>query len=177
MRYFWLCSTCSRSLTIQASGIGRVRIAPKYTSPYDDHDRPSAEEWVPTDPEERSPMQDVKSKLDALMKELEFLDHGGYRIAMGWRPPLVFEDSPICPKPQYAVCPDARCVLLDLVPEGQRDQIVPCRHIPLNKMGETLDTLYNTATMEEIENTLRAWLQKEITDIKQRSEVHENEAA
>ena len=43
-------------------------------------------------------MLSTKHKLGALVKELEFLDSGGYRQAMGWRPPLVFEDSPNMPK-------------------------------------------------------------------------------
>jgi hypothetical protein len=75
MRLFWLCSACSQSLTIQASGLGRVRIALKYNSPDDQHDK-SDEESVPVDRDERSPMQRVKSKLDALIKELEFLAQG-----------------------------------------------------------------------------------------------------
>jgi hypothetical protein len=80
MRLFWLCSACSQSLTIQASGLGRVRIALKYNSPDDQHDKDQHdkpdEESVPVDRDERSPMQRVKSKLDALIKELEFLAQG-----------------------------------------------------------------------------------------------------
>jgi len=35
---------------------------------------------------------------------------------------------------------------------------VPCRHIPLNAAGETLHTMYSTATIEEIEAAIRIWL-------------------
>jgi hypothetical protein len=107
-------------------------------------------------------MQSTKAKLDALKKELEFLENGGYRMAIGWRPPLVFEDSPICPKPPYAECPDSRCVLIDFVPDAYRQESIPCRHIPLNDDGETLQTLYTTANLEEIEDRLRQWLRDEI---------------
>jgi len=122
-------------------------------------------------------MQSTKSKLDALNKELEFLECGGYRMAMGWRPPLIFEDSPICPKAPYAACPDARCVLMDFVPDCQRDKKVLCRHIPLNEIEETLHTLYNTASMEEIENTVREWLRSEIAKLERSEPVSQKKAA
>ena len=118
-------------------------------------------------------MLSTKHKLVALVKELEFLDSGGYRQAMGWRPPLVFEDSPICPKPPCSACPTTQCVLLDFVPEEHRVQTIPCRHIPLNQTGETLHTLYNTESMEDIEKGLREWLTKKIAELKQ---VAESEA-
>lgn len=161
-RYFWLCANCSRFLTIQASGFGRVRIA---------RIRPKAEEEAgPTsirdlrliDAEAGCDMEDMNTKLEALKKELEFLESGGYRTALGWLPPLIFEDSPICPKTSYGACPDNRCVLMDFVPENRRQEKIPCRHIPFNESGETLDTLYNTATLTEIEDNLRAWLKSEV---------------
>jgi len=57
--------------------------------------------------------------------------------------------------------------LSDFVPEEHQDQIIPCRHIPLNETGETLHTLYNTGGMEEIENALRAWLKEKIAVLEQ----------
>jgi len=56
-------------------------------------------------------------------------------------------------------------VLLEFVPTESRQQTVPCRHIPLNENGETLATLYNTATNEEIQQTLREWLLKRIAEL------------
>jgi len=38
--------------------------------------------------------------------------------------------------------------------------MIPCRYIPLDESGETLETLYSTATNEEIQETLRKWLLK-----------------
>lgn len=107
-------------------------------------------------------MESTKAKLDALRKEVKFLENGGYRMTIGWRPPLIFEDSPVCPKARYAACHDSGCVLIDFVPDAYRKERVPCRHIPLNQVGETLHTLYSTANMDEIENTLREWLKAEI---------------
>jgi hypothetical protein len=66
--------------------------------------------------------------------------------------------------PEGAICGLSRspCVLMEFVPNGCRDEKVPCRHIPVNQTGETLNTLYSTATMDEIEGTLRQWLEAEI---------------
>jgi hypothetical protein len=114
-------------------------------------------------------MRNATCKLDALKKELEFVEHGGYRMVMGWRPLLIFEDSPICPKPPSCACPDSRCMLLDFVPKERRGESVPCRHIPLNEIGETLHTLYNTATMDEIEIILGRWLKQEIAKLEDKT--------
>ena len=169
LRYFWLCSSCSRSMTIQASSAGGVRIAParnihrgKRSQNCEDSSAKAEELMTTPNAAWRCNVTGTKRKLEALMKELEFLESGGYRLAMGWRPPLVFEDSPTCPKPPCTACPHPQCVLLDFVPKEHQDQIIPCRHIPLNETGETLHTLYNTGSMEEIENVLRAWLKEKV---------------
>jgi hypothetical protein len=164
LRCFWLCPTCSQLMTVQGSGAGGVRLAAKNLG----NEGPSA-----TPPPQilitgrGCDMARPELRLEALRQELAFLDNGGYRQKMGWRAPLVFEDSPICPKTPKSVCPDPRCLLWDLVPPEHRQEVIPCRHIPLNEAGETLTTLYNTGNMEEIEIALRAWLQKEIAELKQ----------
>jgi hypothetical protein len=108
LRYFWLCASCSQFLTIQASGLERVRLAPmQISSGSDDVGPASPDETGSTDCEVESSVKITSAKLDALRKELEFLENGGYRMAMGWRAPLVFEDSPICPKAPYAACLEA----------------------------------------------------------------------
>ena len=170
LRYFWLCSTCSQSLTIQTSTAGGVRIAPARAV----HEtcQPTGERRDFADSSELNPSSKAakhtdtrsgKHKLALLKKELEFLDSGGYRQALGWRAPFIFEDSPICPKPRFSSCPSVHCVLMDFVPREHRGQRIPCRHIALKPAGETLDTLYSTAAMEEIETSLRDWLKREIT--------------
>jgi hypothetical protein len=44
------------------------------------------------------------------------------------------------------------------VPTNCRFETVPCRHIPLNRIGETLESMYRTGTNEEIEQALESWL-------------------
>jgi hypothetical protein len=124
-------------------------------------------------------MKNTNNELSTLKHELEFLDRGGYRIPIGsrqplfcmetsveWRQPLIFEDSPSCPKKRYCACdPEGDCVLMSLAPIEHRHDATPCRHIPLNESGETIESLYRAGTNKEIEAALRNWLVKTIRDL------------
>lgn len=114
-------------------------------------------------------MPSIKNTLQALKNELEFLRKGYYRTPLVWRLPLIFEDSPTCPKDRGCACPAADCVLMDFVPKECRYAAVPCRYIPLNEIGETVDSLYRTATNEEMEQTLQSWLLHTIRQLEQPS--------
>jgi hypothetical protein len=106
--------------------------------------------------------KDERDLLDVLKFELNFVGKGGYgRSAREpWRPVFVFEDSPTCMnydcKSDPAPCSD--CVLMQLVPPELRAGKKPCRQIPLNTAGETLDSLYRWGDEHDIEETLRNWL-------------------
>ena len=110
-------------------------------------------------------MRTSKDRLRMLKNELQYLYGGGYRSPILWRSPRIFEDSPTCPKDPWSACPHGDCVLLEFVPKESVQQTVPCRHIPLNESGETLATLYNTGTNEEIQQILREWLLKRIAEL------------
>lgn len=179
LRYFWLCSACCQSMTIQVSRAGRVRIAPAdsaYGPRHSEASKGLSEQGELISRSNRAcdcNTRNIKHALDALVKELDFLESGGYRQPMGWAPALIFEDSPICPKRSFSSCPNTQCVLLDFVPVEQREASIPCQHIRLNDAGETPYMMYPTKTMSEIENVLRDWLRTRIAEIKQkaRSEV------
>src|SRR5260370_9818098 len=66
-----------------------------------------------------------------------------------------------------SACSDADCVLMDFMPKECRYEAVPCRHIPQDETGETVDGLYRTATNEEIERSLRQWLLTTIKRLEQ----------
>ena len=117
-----------------------------------------------------------ESTLHVLRSELEFVQKGGYRSPLVWRAPLVFEDSPTCPKERCSACPDTNCVLMSFVPTKCRHEAVPCRHIPLNEVSETLDSLYRTGTNEEIEQALQSWLLETIQQLEEPSEQPEEPA-
>ena len=110
-------------------------------------------------------MPSINNTLQALKNELDFLQKGYYRTPLVWRLPFIFEEPPVCPKDRWRACPVDNCALMGFVPRECRHQAVPCRYIPLNEIGETVDSLYRTGTNEEIEQTLQSWLLKTIRQI------------
>jgi hypothetical protein len=106
--------------------------------------------------------------LEILRFELRFLESGGYaRSKSSWRAPYIFEDSPTCLNfmDSARTHPCSECRLIQLVPMEYRGKDVPCRFIPLNDNGETVDSLYHTGTEAEMEKALRSWLTREIHGI------------
>ena len=104
--------------------------------------------------------------LDVLKKEVMFLENGGYRDPDRWVPASIFEDSPTCIHPDRSQPnPCQQCPLMTFVPSGRRDTPVPCRHIPLNEEGYTLDNMYRFNTTQEIEGTVKDWLKKTIAKL------------
>ncbi|HXZ14311.1 MAG TPA: hypothetical protein VEG64_18130 [Candidatus Sulfotelmatobacter sp.] len=116
---------------------------------------------------------DDRNILEVLKAELNFLEKGGYGRSPRepHRASLVFEDSPSCmnydrpDKPE----PCEHCVLMQFVPKEAREQQIPCRHIPLNDKGETLDNLYRCAEFHEVEDAMRQWLRETIARLESQS--------
>ena len=110
--------------------------------------------------------KDQQDLLDVLKAELEFVEKGGYRHPerAAWRPRFVFQDSPSCLN--FDSTRPARrcgeCALIQAVPVECSERRFPCRHIPLNEQGDTLDSLYRSGTQEEIESALAEWLKSQI---------------
>jgi hypothetical protein len=120
--------------------------------------------------------KDERDLLSVLKSELEFLKNGGYTRTQRalWRPVFIFEDSPTCVNHDYEVnpAPCGDCPLMQLVPGEFRSAKFPCRHIPLNTAGETVDSLYRYADSHEIEDTVRVWLQATIADLEARRRIY-----
>ena len=115
--------------------------------------------------------KDERDLLDVLKAELAFLEKGGYGRSPGesWRQPLIFEDSPSCmnydSKDHAEPC--SSCVLFQLVPPEFRGNKIPCRHIPFNAEGETLDSLGRYSHQFEIEEVFGKWLRTTITALEE----------
>lgn len=115
--------------------------------------------------------KDERDLLDVLKFELNFLEKGGYQPSP--REPrkmnFIFEDSPTCmnydSKDNPGPC--GECVLMGLVPPDQRNQTIPCRHIPLNAEGETLESLYRSAGPGDLEDIYGKWLRATIARIEE----------
>jgi hypothetical protein len=119
--------------------------------------------------------QKEQEVLDLFKFELKFLEDGGYGRSPRnpWLRQLVFEDSPTCPnfgdpaRPQ----PCAECPLMRFVPIELRDQVSPCRLIPLTDKGETIDYFYRCGTQLELEEAVAGWLRKQISWIEEHREA------
>ena len=107
--------------------------------------------------------------LEALKSELRFLQGGGYRLStrQSWRAKYVFEDSPTCPNSgnveHLRECAD--CVLINFVPEQWRGHASPCRMIPLNDAGMTVEYLYGDGTPAQLQESVGQWLKKKIGEL------------
>lgn len=56
---------------------------------------------------------------------------------------------------------------MDFVPSEYRDKEVPCRNIPLNERGETVNSLDQRGDREETERRLLDWLNTTIAHLEQ----------
>jgi hypothetical protein len=109
--------------------------------------------------------------LELLRFELKFLEDGGYGRSprTPWRPTFIFEDSPSClnlgdPARTHRC---SECLLMKFVPAELQNESSPCRFIPLNENGETIDYFYRCGTQLEMEEALAGWLRTQITQFEQ----------
>lgn len=114
---------------------------------------------------------DKRDVLDVLRFELSFLEQGGYgrSVRTPWRPTSTFQDSVTCinfndPERPH---PCSECLLTDFVPAERQEESVPCHHIPLNRAGETVDSMERQCNQLELEEAVRNWLRATIQRIEQ----------
>jgi hypothetical protein len=116
--------------------------------------------------------KDERDLLEVLKFELQFLEDGGYGRSPKTprKPENIFEDSLSCmnfnSKENRAPCSD--CVLMDLVPPERRSEEIPCRHIPFNASGETLDSLYRRSNQQVTEEIFGNWLRATIQRLEEK---------
>ena len=116
------------------------------------------------------PPRDDRDLLEMLKFELRFLEDGGYGQSphAARRASLIFEDSLTCMNfNSRDRAPCSACLLMKFVPPSCAAEKIPCRHIPLNKDGETLASLYESGTQVEIEEALGNWLRASIRRLEQ----------
>lgn len=116
------------------------------------------------------PPKDDRDLLEMLKFELRFLEDGGYGQSphAARRASLIFEDSLTCMNfNSQDRAPCSACLLMKFVPPSRATEPIPCRHIPLNNDGETLASLYESATQLEIEEAFGNWLRTTIHRLEQ----------
>jgi len=109
---------------------------------------------------------DKRDILQVLKFELNFLEHGGYGrfVRTPWRPTSIFQDSPSCINFNSSgeAHPCNECLLNDFVPADAQTERVPCHHIPLNQLGQTVHGMERQNTQAELEDTVKDWLRETI---------------
>jgi hypothetical protein len=115
--------------------------------------------------------------LELLRFELKFMEDGGYGRSprTPWRSSLVFEDSLTCLNfdDQSRPHPCSECLLMRFVPAELRDHKLPCRLIPLDAPGRTLDHLYRYGTQAELEAVSTQWVRNKIKEIEEHGVTEE----
>src|SRR5579863_1610532 len=106
--------------------------------------------------------KDTRDILEVLKSELNFLKNGGYgrSVRTPWLPTSVFQDSLSCINfgDPNRTLPCQECILMQFVPPERRKEDVPCHHIPLDDLGETIHMLERWETQEEMEKVFEKWL-------------------
>lgn len=118
--------------------------------------------------------QAKKDVLATLKAELAFVESGGYRAPLqaAWRPQFIFQDSPTCLNYRNLEkrLPCKQCALMEFVPNGFQQERFPCRYIPLDESGQTLDSLYRTGTEEETHEIVTKWLRNTIARLEREND-------
>jgi hypothetical protein len=107
-----------------------------------------------------------KDVIAALKLELGIIEAGGYgrSVRTPRRETTLFRDSITCLNAGETVKqhPCGECFLIEHVPEDHKNDDVPCHHIPLNELGETITSLEQRRSREETESALLQWIKSTI---------------
>jgi hypothetical protein len=129
---------------------------------------------------EAAMQKDERDLLEVLKFELDFLKKGGYGRSTRepWRARYIFEDSPTCMNYDCKENPEpcSHCVLTQLVPPDLRNEKIPCRHIPLNGLGENLDSLYRYDDLRDVEENAGNWLRATIATLQEARQAARSDA-
>jgi hypothetical protein len=113
--------------------------------------------------------RDERDLLELLKMELDFIEKGGYgrSVRIPWKETSPFRDSLTCVNyalPEKAH-PCSECHLIDYVPSDKREELVPCRSIPLTEKGETVEDLDMQGNQAKMEEALKDWMRRKIAEL------------
>lgn len=113
---------------------------------------------------------DDREILELLQEELDFIEKGGYgrSVRTPWLAKSIFQDSLSCLNYgyPYRARPCTDCHLIDFVSPEHRSEVVPCHHIELNVMGDTIEELEELEDQAKAEKLVKDWLRARIVEIK-----------
>lgn len=109
--------------------------------------------------------------IEQLKLERDILRDGGYgrSVRTPWQPTTLFRDSVTCLNFGETVKkhPCNECLLWEWVPEGHKDDDIPCHFIPLNESGDTIATLEDANDRDRAEQALLNWLEGTIARLEE----------
>lgn len=113
--------------------------------------------------------KDDRDILGILKDELEFIEKGGYgrSVRTPWKPTSALQDSLTCINfgDPFRTRPCDECRLMDFVAPEHRAEEIPCHFIPLTESGETVEDLELKNNQARLEESLKQWLRKKISEL------------
>ena len=113
--------------------------------------------------------KDERDLLTLLQEELSFVESGGYgrSVRTPWLPKSIFQDSLSCLNYgyPYRAHPCTECHLIDFVSPEHRSEMVPCHHIVLDAVGDTLEDLEAVGDESKSERLVKDWLRARILEM------------
>jgi len=113
--------------------------------------------------------KDDRDILELLKEELDFIEKGGYgrSVRTPWLTKSAFQDSVTCINYgyPYRAHPCNECHLLAFVAPEHQTETVPCHHIRLSDVGETIAALEYEDNQPRLEAALKNWLRTRINQI------------
>ncbi len=111
--------------------------------------------------------KDDRDLLELLKSELDFIEKGGYgrSVRTPWQEKSPFRDSLTCVNyalPEKAH-PCSECHLIDFVPRDKQSEELPCHFIPLNELGDTVETV--DGNQGRLEEMLKEWMRQKIAEL------------
>ena len=125
------------------------------------------------------PAMEKREILEKLKIELGALEYGRTRrsVNMPWEEIPFFQDSVTCLN--YGLegrpHPCGKCLLMPFVPENQRQESIPCHHIPLDNKGNTIQNLDRGYNRHSVEEAVALWLRAKIAELE--NELAQTETA
>ena len=115
---------------------------------------------------------DLGDILEQLKLERDILKDGGYgrSVRTPWKSTALFRDSVTCLNFGETVKkhPCNECLLWEWVPEGHKDDDIPCHFIPLNARGDTISGLEDLSDRDKAEAALLEWLEATIQRLEEK---------
>ncbi len=112
--------------------------------------------------------------MDALKIEMSILEGGGYgrSVRTPWHDTTLLRDSITCLNAGEVERkhPCGECFLIAHVPEAHKSDEIPCHHIPLNKEGDTIESMDREGRREEMEQSLLRWIRATIERLEREQE-------